>query len=114
MFAAGAAFEATGNARWAKAATQAYRWFLGANDGGAALADPDRGACHDGLEAGGVNRNEGAESTLVWLLSVERIRELGQGRSENRRRSGLGQDRTYATTSDSSAVATATLESAAP
>ena len=114
VFAAAAALEATGNARWAKAATQAYRWFLGANDGGVALADPDRGACRDGLEAGGVNRNEGAESTLVWLLSVERIRELRQGRSENRRRSGLGQDRTYVTTLDSSAVATATLESAAP
>lgn len=45
------------------------------------LADPDRGACRDGLGADGANRNEGAESTLVWLLSVERIRELRQGRS---------------------------------
>ncbi len=114
VFAAAAALEATGEAHWAKAATQAYRWFLGANDHGIALADPDRGACRDGLGTDGVNRNEGAESTLVWLLSVERIRELRQGRSENRRRSGLGQDRMYVTTSDSRAVATATLESAAP
>ena len=114
VFAAAAALEATGEAHWAKAATQAYRWFLGANDHGIALADPDRGACRDGLGADGANRNEGAESTLVWLLSVERIRALRQGWSENRRRSGLGQDRMWATTSDSRAVATATLESAAP
>ncbi len=114
VFAAAAALEATGEARWAQAATRAYRWFLGANDHGVPLADPDRGACRDGLGADGANRNEGAESTLVWLLSVERIRELRQGRSESRRRSGLGQDRMYVTTSDSRAVATATLESAAP
>jgi glycosyltransferase involved in cell wall biosynthesis len=114
VFAAAAALEATGEARWAATATRAYRWFLGANALGIALADPDRGACCDGLESGGTNRNEGAESTLSWLLSVERIRELRQGRSVWRRRSGLGQDRMYATTSDSRAVATATVESAAP
>jgi hypothetical protein len=114
LFAAAAAFEATGEARWAQAATRAYRWFLGANEHGIALADPERGACRDGLGADGVNGNEGAESTLAWLLSVERMRELRQGRSELRRRSGLGQDRMYVRTSDSRAVATATLESAAP
>jgi glycosyltransferase involved in cell wall biosynthesis len=114
VFAAAAALEATGEAHWAQAATRAYRWFLSVNDHGIALADPDRGACRDGLGADGANRNEGAESTLAWLLSVERIRELRQGRSKSRRRSGLGQDRMYVTTSDSRAVATATLESAAP
>jgi glycosyltransferase involved in cell wall biosynthesis len=114
VFAAAAALEATGEGRWAPAATRAYRWFLGANELGIPLADPDRGACRDGLGSDGANRNEGAESTLAWLLSVERIRELRQGRSAWRRRSGLGQDRMYATTSASRAVATATLESAAP
>jgi glycosyltransferase involved in cell wall biosynthesis len=114
VLAAAAALEATGEARWATAAARAYRWFLGANDHGIALADPERGSCRDGLGADGANRNEGAESTLAWLLSVERIRELRQGRSEWRRRSGLGQDRMYATTSDSRAVASATVESAAP
>jgi hypothetical protein len=114
VFAAAAALEATGEARWAQAATRAYRWFLGANDHGIALADPDRGACRDGLGADGANPNEGAESTVAWLLSVERMRELCQGRSTSRRRSGLGQDRTYVRMSDSRAVATATLESAAP
>jgi glycosyltransferase involved in cell wall biosynthesis len=114
VFAAAAALEATGEARWATAATRAYRWFLGANAHGIALADPDRGACCDGLESGRTNRNEGAESTLAWLLSVERIRELRQGRSASRRRSGPGQDRMYVRTSDSRAVATATVESAAP
>ncbi len=114
VLAAAAALEATGEPGWAAAAARAYRWFLGANDRGIALADPDRGACRDGLEPDGVNRNEGAESTLAWLLSVERIRELRQGRSAARRRSGLGQVRTYARMSASRADAIATLESAEP
>lgn len=114
VLAAAAALEATGEPGWAAAAARAYRWFLGANDRGIALADPDRGACRDGLGPDGANRNEGAESTLAWLLSVERIRELRQGRSAVRRRSGLGQVRTYARMSASLADAIATLESAEP
>ncbi len=51
-----------------------YRWFLGDNDLGIEVAVPDRGACRDGLEAGGLNRNEGAESTIVWLLATEAMR----------------------------------------
>ena len=32
-----------------------------------ALVDLHRGACCDGLESSGVNRNQGAESTLAYL-----------------------------------------------
>jgi hypothetical protein len=71
--AAQAAFEATGDARFHEAAERAYSWFLGANDVGIPVADPARGACHDGLTAGGVNTNQGAESTLMWLSAAERI-----------------------------------------
>jgi hypothetical protein len=53
---------------------RSYAWFLGANDLGLSLADPARGACFDGLSAAGVNRNEGAESTLMWLIAAEHIR----------------------------------------
>jgi len=28
------------------------------------------GGCHDGIQAEGINQNEGAESTLSWLLSL--------------------------------------------
>src|SRR5450830_2058222 len=40
------------------------------------LADPDGGSCRDGLGPDGVNGNMGAESTLAWLVAVERMRAL--------------------------------------
>jgi hypothetical protein len=74
LLAARAAFEATGRARYRDAAEQAYGWFLGANDRGVPVAAPDRGACFDGLTPGGVNANQGAESTLAWLMALEHVR----------------------------------------
>ena len=53
---------------------QAYGWFLGANDGGIAVASPGDGACFDALTPDGVNANQGAESTLVWLIALEHVR----------------------------------------
>lgn len=55
---------------------RAYAWFNGTNDVGVELADPAAGRCADGLTPTGRNPNYGAESTLAWLLAVERIREL--------------------------------------
>jgi hypothetical protein len=76
ILAAGAAFYHTGDARYWRAAEAAYGWFLGDNDMGVALADPTRGSCHDGLTPGGVNLNEGAESTLMWLIALEHLRDI--------------------------------------
>ena len=64
-----AAFEATGDLRWRDEAERAYRWFLGANDLGLALASPADGGCFDGLMPTGVNRNQGAESILALQLA---------------------------------------------
>lgn len=61
----------TGEDRWAYAADLARRWFRGGNDAGVPLADPDTGGCADGLRADGVSRNQGAESTLAWLATVQ-------------------------------------------
>lgn len=44
-------------------------WFYGANDLHEPLADPAEGSCCDGLTPTGVNRNQGAESTLSYLLT---------------------------------------------
>ena len=71
-----AAWAATSDPRYVTAAERAYGWFLGANDAHVPVAIPDRGACHDGLEPDGVNANQGAESTLAWLMAVERIRAI--------------------------------------
>jgi hypothetical protein len=74
--AAADAFVATGRARDRDAVERAYGWFLGANDVGIPVAEPALGGCHDGLEPGGVNANQGAESTLVWLMALERVRRV--------------------------------------
>jgi hypothetical protein len=58
------------------AAERAYGWFLGDNDVGVAVAVPSMGGCRDGLEPAGVNLNQGAESTLMWLTALEGVRDL--------------------------------------
>lgn len=76
ILAARAALDATGDPRYARAAEAAYAWFLGANDLGIDVALPRTGGCHDGLSPRGVNRNQGAESTLMWLAAVELVRSM--------------------------------------
>lgn len=66
----GAAGAATGDGLWAKRAVAAYQWFLGRNELGQVMADPDSGLCRDGLEPKGVNRNCGAESILAFHLAT--------------------------------------------
>lgn len=46
-----------------------YMWFLGENSLRIPLYDPETKGCADGLQADGVNRNQGAESTLAYLIS---------------------------------------------
>jgi len=79
LLAAEAAHAVTGDARYAAMMERCYGWFLGANDLGLCLADPGRGACFDGLTPAGVNTNEGAESTLMWLIAAEQIRSFRAG-----------------------------------
>jgi hypothetical protein len=76
LLAAEAAYVATGDARYRAAMERSYAWFLGANDVGISVADPTRGACRDGLTRRGVNMNEGAESTLMWLTALEHTRAM--------------------------------------
>jgi hypothetical protein len=46
-----------------------YQWFLGKNDLKVSLYDPHSGGCADGLHSEGINLNQGAESTLSFLIS---------------------------------------------
>jgi hypothetical protein len=46
-----------------------FMWFMGENDLRMMLYDPETKGCCDGLESYGVNRNQGAESTLAFLIS---------------------------------------------
>jgi hypothetical protein len=55
---------------WCDKAHLAFDWFLGRNDLGQPLYDNGTGGCHDGLQENRVNENQGAESTLAFLLSL--------------------------------------------
>ena len=76
LLAAHAAYIVTGADRYRAAMERAYGWFLGQNDVGVSVAVPERGACYDGLTPRGVNRNQGAESTLMWLIASEHTRAI--------------------------------------
>jgi glycosyltransferase involved in cell wall biosynthesis len=65
-----AAYTVTGEARWREEAQRAFEWFLGRNDLGLPLYDPSTGGCRDGLHPDRVNENQGAESTLAFLLAL--------------------------------------------
>ena len=47
----------------------AFLWFLGENDLRISLYDEETHGCCDGIENSGVNRNQGAESTISYLIS---------------------------------------------
>lgn len=70
------AYYATGEPRWLINARRCFDWFLGKNALNKSLYDYETGGCRDGLRASGLNENEGAESTLAWLLSLLAIRSL--------------------------------------
>ena len=66
----------TGEARWLNAVEMAAGWFHGLNDTGVVLADPVSGGCCDGLQKHGRNENQGAESTLALVSTVQHENRL--------------------------------------
>lgn len=60
----------TGDKKWFKESERCLSWFLGHNDLGLPVCDYKTGGCGDGLESQGVNGNQGAESTLAWIISL--------------------------------------------
>jgi glycosyltransferase involved in cell wall biosynthesis len=61
---------ASGEEFWFEEAVCCFEWFLGRNDLQTPLYDFSTGGCCDGLDANGINQNQGAESTLSWLLAL--------------------------------------------
>jgi glycosyltransferase involved in cell wall biosynthesis len=68
------AYRATSDFWWYDQAQRAFDWFIGWNDLGLELYSPKTGGCRDGLHVDRVNRNQGAESTLAFLLSLTEMR----------------------------------------
>ena len=73
-----AAWQHTGEPKWQERARQFLGWFLGNNDTQSVLYDSSTGGCRDGLQPNGPNLNEGAESTLSWLISLLAFHQLEQ------------------------------------
>ncbi len=68
------AYRATSDIWWFEQAQRAFDWFIGWNDLGLELYSPESGGCGDGLHVDRVNGNQGAESTLAFLLSLAEMR----------------------------------------
>jgi hypothetical protein len=78
--AAARALTVTGDTRWATRAQRCIAWFAGDNDSGLPMWDPVTAGGYDGLERGGRNANQGAESTLAALSTLQWARQMGVAR----------------------------------
>jgi glycosyltransferase involved in cell wall biosynthesis len=75
-----AAYLATGDHHHLRRMREAFAWFLGANRLGAPVYDSATAGCRDGLGEAAPNLNQGAESTICFLLSLIEMLELaGEG-----------------------------------
>jgi glycosyltransferase involved in cell wall biosynthesis len=79
------AYAATKKGRWRKEAWAAFNWFLGDNDLQIALYDPMTGGCRDGLHPDRANENQGAESTLSFLMALLEMRKLEEAEGGGKR-----------------------------
>jgi hypothetical protein len=62
-------FNITKEERYLEKMFSSYLWFLGENSLRLPLFDHETMGCCDGLESQGINRNQGAESTLAYWIS---------------------------------------------
>jgi len=76
------AHRATGQVRWTQRARAAFDWFLGNNALKEPLYDPATGGCRDGLHRDRVNQNQGAESTLSFLMALLEMRALQESEAK--------------------------------
>jgi hypothetical protein len=76
------AYRVTRTPSWREEAWSAFNWFLGRNDLNIALYDPTTGGCRDGLHPDRANENQGAESTLSFLMALLEMRQLEGAEAE--------------------------------
>jgi uncharacterized protein YyaL (SSP411 family) len=65
------AYRLTGSESYEQGIRQALGWFSGLNTKMVKLYDESTGACSDGINEAGLNENQGAESTLAFLLAAQ-------------------------------------------
>lgn len=67
------AFNVTKERHYLEKAITAFNWFLGKNSINQVVYDESSGGCYDGLLPNCINLNQGAESTVAYLLARLRI-----------------------------------------
>ena len=82
------AYRVTADPWWFEQAQRAFDWFLGWNDLGLEVYAEQTGGCRDGLHPDRPNENQGAESTLAFLLSLAEMR-LTQNTADRAQPAGL-------------------------
>lgn len=60
----------TGKSLYKEYAKKAFMWYHGKNILGIEMVDPETGGCRDGIFKSGVNKNEGAESIVCYIISA--------------------------------------------
>jgi hypothetical protein len=70
------AYKVTEDRHYLRRMRESFAWFLGANRLGVSLYDFTTGGCCDGMGVAEINRNQGAESTICFLLSLLKMLEL--------------------------------------
>jgi glycosyltransferase involved in cell wall biosynthesis len=70
------AYRLTNEKCWLDEAWCAFRWFLGKNDLQVTLYDATTGGCRDGLHPDRVNQNQGAESSLSFLMALLEMQSM--------------------------------------
>jgi glycosyltransferase involved in cell wall biosynthesis len=81
-------YRLTEAAHWQDEARKAFNWFLGKNDLQVPLYDAVTGGCRDGLHPDRVNENQGAESTLSFLMALLEM-QAANGTSVNELHHGM-------------------------
>jgi hypothetical protein len=73
------AYRITHDPVWGRGLKHSILWFLGHNDSNQIMIDPISGGGFDGLTRTGVNRNQGAESTLAMIATLQHLAERRTG-----------------------------------
>jgi hypothetical protein len=68
------AYRSTNDNFWYDQAQRAFDWFLGWNDLGSEMYAPNTGGSYDGLRVDRINENQGAESSLAFLLALAEMK----------------------------------------
>ncbi len=69
-----AAYRIFGEKKYKTRMSQAFGWFMGKNVSGGKIYDPETGGSRDGIAADKINENQGAESTIEFLIALITLR----------------------------------------